>query len=144
MLLDALIDFVEANGIYIGGGVGGSHGIMIGVKRGGVSATEADREVVGAWFRARPEVARVEMGALEDAKALLEFDVRSREERLRVAREAMKALTDEDRAKIHAEVGCCVCATTTKFLVEHPRVAAGAALGGIAAIVFGSDKKGRT
>jgi hypothetical protein len=61
--LDALVlDLIEPRSLAYGGGSNG--GFVVHERRG--SATEADREAVVAWLRARKEVEEVEAGALVD------------------------------------------------------------------------------
>ncbi len=94
------------------------------------------------------DLAKIGLGAERHrkaiAQALVEFDARPKlpkVDRFAIAKAAMLALSAADRAKIHAEVGCCACASATKFLVESPRIAAGAVFGGLIAALCGPDPK---
>ncbi|MFO1253882.1 MAG: YggL family protein [Inhella sp.] len=63
-LIDALLsELIEPRRLCFGGGV--RAGFITTLDRG--SATEADREALAAWFRARPEVASIEVSPLQDA-----------------------------------------------------------------------------
>jgi uncharacterized protein YggL (DUF469 family) len=65
---DAFIGFADANVFEVGGG-GPSGGVTIFVTRPGRrrSATEADRRLIEAWFRASPHVSTYHVGNLVDA-----------------------------------------------------------------------------
>jgi len=68
-LIDALFGFLEQRGL-LGGAFGGrmplteTSGVITTIERG--SPTEEDREAVGQWLRARPEVAEVRVLELTD------------------------------------------------------------------------------
>ncbi|RQS76094.1 DUF469 family protein [Burkholderia sp. Bp8963] len=66
-LIDAFIDFVEANGLLTVASAEEDINayVISGAPRG--TTTEADREAVRAWLGARPELAQVELGAFTDA-----------------------------------------------------------------------------
>ncbi|MDT9002301.1 YggL family protein [Paucibacter sp. APW11] len=60
---ELLLQLILPRGLDFGGGASG--GFVAKLGRG--SATEADREAVAAWFRARSEVAAVTVSPLQDA-----------------------------------------------------------------------------
>ena len=66
-VLDDFIDFIEAHGLIVGGGV--SDSLSFYVTSGGVEdpVTEAKREYVADWLAARAELSKVEVGSLNDA-----------------------------------------------------------------------------
>ncbi|WP_176158864.1 YggL family protein [Burkholderia multivorans] len=66
-LIDAFIDFVEANGLLTVASADDGIGayVISGAPRG--TTTEADREAVRAWLAARPELADVEVSEFTDA-----------------------------------------------------------------------------
>jgi len=63
-LWDAFIDAVEARGLSAGGG--GDQVWRLVITRDGGQAIDADREALGAWAAARPEIAAVGVGPLVD------------------------------------------------------------------------------
>lgn len=56
-------DCMDANGLVFGGGLEAGWVDVNGIE----SATEAHRQMVGDWLRARPEIVAVEVGQLVDA-----------------------------------------------------------------------------
>lgn len=68
-LLDDFIGFIESRGLVCGGGFGGPRepSVSFYVERLPRNCTDDDREAVGTWLRARPEMASVDVAALEDA-----------------------------------------------------------------------------
>lgn len=63
-LLDAWIDFLEARGLYCGGG--GRQRVELVVASEASQATENDRVAAEAWLASRPELATWHVGDLED------------------------------------------------------------------------------
>lgn len=63
LMYDLLLQVIEPRSLSYAGWV--DAGFIAPMNRGTV--TEQDREVVRAWFEARPEVASIEVGPLEDA-----------------------------------------------------------------------------
>ena len=67
-LLDEIIEFVESRGLVCGGGLSPrERSLSFFVERSPRTCTEEDRDAAGAWFRARPEVASVDVHPLSDA-----------------------------------------------------------------------------
>jgi uncharacterized protein YggL (DUF469 family) len=63
-LLDAWIDFLEARGLYCGGG-GRTHMEFV-VASEASQATENDRVAAQTWLASRPELLTWDVGDLED------------------------------------------------------------------------------
>jgi YggL 50S ribosome-binding protein len=63
-LTDDVIDFAEATGLRVGGGIDRAGLLDMFVTRAAGDATEADREAVGVWLRSRRDLADVHVGPL--------------------------------------------------------------------------------
>ena len=67
-LIDAFIEqAIEGNGLSFGGGLGNDFGGFVTSERDRASATEEDREVVGAWLSKQCVLVNVKVGELCDA-----------------------------------------------------------------------------
>ena len=66
-LLVDFVEFIESRDLLCGGGVNPrERSFSMYVEHGPKSCTDEDREAVGAWLRARPDLIGVEVHPLED------------------------------------------------------------------------------